>query len=160
MSKRQSYTKGGIKLALEKATQIPLEVWQDPQGDVILNVSERQCNVYFGCWNDDSTPANYIAKITFESCVATKYMHSEFVEYKVDEHIYSSYIFKVLNSSWLNEITIQKKTRYPNSHYADDYSHYVVKGHDVMVEVIAKGFSLERQSREQAGEYVRLIDEA
>jgi hypothetical protein len=27
-------------LAREKAIQIPLEVWQDPQGDVILNVSE------------------------------------------------------------------------------------------------------------------------
>jgi hypothetical protein len=33
----------------EKAVQIPLEVWQDPQGDIILNISERECNAYFGC---------------------------------------------------------------------------------------------------------------
>ncbi|GIP39021.1 hypothetical protein J31TS4_23010 [Paenibacillus sp. J31TS4] len=117
--------------------------------------------IYFGCWNEDSTPADFIAKITFEDCWATKSIHSEYLEYKVEEYKHRSYILKVENSVWLSELNNKKKELYPNSHTDHlNYCHYVINGHDVYVEVIAKDFVLKRISREQAGHYAWLIDEA
>jgi hypothetical protein len=89
--KEQIYSKGDSSLVIEKAIQLPLEVWQDPQGDVILNVSERECNVFFGCWNEDSSPADFIAKITFEGCRATKFTHSEYLDYEVNISVWRSH---------------------------------------------------------------------
>jgi hypothetical protein len=144
----------------EKAEQIPLEVWQDPQGDVILNISERECNAYFGCWNEDSTPADYIAKISFIGCKSSIFSRSEFLDYDY-EHLYHSYILRVLNSKWL-EAQINKDNKlYPhNRKLINDYNHYVIKGHDVFIEVIARDFILEKINKENAGEYARLSDEA
>ncbi|KRE70877.1 hypothetical protein [Paenibacillus sp. Soil750] len=147
-------------MAIEKAIQIPLEVWQDPQGDVILNVSENECNVYFGCWNDDSTPADYIAKIIFNGCWSTNYTNAEYIEYDY-ELLHHSYILKVIDSQLLKGMLAKHKRLYPTSKTKnDDYNHYVVAGHDVYIEVIALDFCLVRLNREQAGEYTRLIDEA
>ncbi|NQX65663.1 hypothetical protein HQN90_05930 [Paenibacillus alba] len=56
---------------------------------------------------------------------------------------------------------LKHKSLYPKSNSRnDEYNHYVIKGHDVYVEVIAKDYIIERLNREQAGEYIRLIDEA
>lgn len=144
----------------EKAIEIPLEVWQDPQGDVILNVSERECIVYFGCWNEDSSPADYIGKITFNGCWSTNFTHAEYIEFE-HEHSHHSYILSVIDSQWLKTLVMKHKRLYPNSNKEQiGYKHYVVRGHDVYAEVIALDFSLEKLNREQAGEYARLIDEA
>ncbi|WP_127534384.1 hypothetical protein [Paenibacillus kobensis] len=144
---------------VESARQIPLEVWQNPQGDVILKVSERECHVYFGCWDEESNPADYIAKLTFQNCSAAKYTHDEHLPYKIVGQRYHSCILIVEHSRWLNERMARKQKFYSNSLPSHDYKHFVVHGHEVIVEVIAKDFTLERISKEQAGEFARLIDE-
>ncbi len=45
---------GSNKNVMTQVTVIPLEFWQDPQGDVILTFSEHECSVYFGCWSATS----------------------------------------------------------------------------------------------------------
>jgi hypothetical protein len=42
----------------EIAVPISLNVWQDPQGNVVLHHSREDCNVFFGCWTEASEPAN------------------------------------------------------------------------------------------------------
>lgn len=95
--------KGEAYLSIEKAIQIPLEVWQNPQGDVILNVSESECAVYFGCWNEDGSPAEYLAKITFKGFWSTNFTHAEYIEYEY-ESLHHSYILEVTDSEWHREI--------------------------------------------------------
>ncbi len=113
----------------------------------------------FGCWNEDSTPADYIGQITFNNCWTTNFTHAEFIEY-VYGHTHHSYILSVLDSHWLNSLVMKNKRLYPNSILESgykDYKHIVVIGHDVYVEVIAKDFTLKKLNREQAGEYAKLM---
>ncbi|MES9685211.1 hypothetical protein CN514_05985 [Bacillus sp. AFS001701] len=147
-------------MSREKAIQIPLEVWQNPQGDVILNISERDCHVFFGCWDEDSNPADYIAKVTFNNCWSANYIHSEYVDYEYELKNHRSYILKVLNSRWLEELYTKQLRLYSRSKINKDYNHYVVRGHDVCVEVIAREFIIEKLNKEQAGENFRLSEEA
>ncbi|HZG81786.1 MAG TPA: hypothetical protein VEZ13_13540 [Brevibacillus sp.] len=145
----------------ELAIPIKLDVWQDPQGDIILHSSGRDCFVYFGCWDDESNPCDYIARISFNGCIASKYIHSQFLNYKVEEHNFHSYILSIQNSSWVKQVAENEKRIYGDR--AIDYSlylHYVVQGHDVYVEIIAKEFTLTKIYRHEAGDIVRLIDEA
>ena len=57
---------------------------------MFLKVSVR----YILCWNQDSTPADYIAKITFKGCWSTNYTHAEYIDYDY-EQLHHSYILKV-----------------------------------------------------------------
>lgn len=98
----------------EGAIKVPVSVWQDPQGDIVLNIWERECVVFFGCWDEKGEPADYLAKVTFKNCWSSKYNHSQFLPYKIEEDKAHSYILKVKNSSWLTELIAQKKLLYPN----------------------------------------------
>ncbi len=48
-------------------TEIELPIWQDPQGDVIMEKSRDYCHIYFGCWVNEKPgePADYIGKLEF-----------------------------------------------------------------------------------------------
>ncbi|MFJ5718328.1 hypothetical protein, partial [Neobacillus sp. NPDC093127] len=66
-----------------------------------------------------------------------------------------------LHSKWLKELITKNNNLYlHNKKSINDYNHYVIKGHDVFIEVIAKDFKIEKINKENAGEYTRLIDEA
>lgn len=150
----------------DKALKIPIDVWQDPQGDIVLNTSERECTVFFGCWDEQGDPANYLSKISFKNCLASKYTHSQFLPYKIYEDKAHSYILKIENSTWLRELIDEKRKLYPAEIHIGlswdkkKYVHFVVQGHDAYIDIIATEFNIEIIPRERAGELVRLIDEA
>jgi hypothetical protein len=150
----------------DKALIIPLDLWQDPIGDVVLHASERSTSVYFGCWDEEGEPADYLAKLTFEHCKASRFFHGEFLPYTKVGELTKSFILQVENSTWLKELLDREMSLYPNKKnvaYTWDnkpYVHYVIQGHDVYVEAIASNYLVEKVDRENAGELARLIDEA
>jgi len=149
----------------EIANEIPLEVWQDPQGDVVLQISEHECFVYFGCWDENGEPADFLAKLTFD-CKEAKYIKSDFVPYKRNNLHNHSCIFIVENSLWLNNYIERKIKRNPlvkNPEKTwDDKSlkHYIIQGHDIYVELISSGYILEKIPSQESGYFKYFIDNA
>src|SRR2546430_1356272 len=97
----------------ELAVPIPLKVWQDPQGDVVLHNSREECKIYFGCWIDEADPADYICKLTFVHCWAVRGFLLENFPYEYKEHL-PSCIYEIENSDWLKKSTEQRSKLYPN----------------------------------------------
>ena len=93
----------------EKATEIPLKVWQDPQGDVVLlHYSRTECFIYFGCWINDAEPADYLCKLTFHSASAVRCLRFEYTPYLNREFKYRSSILIIENSQWLEQVNQQQ----------------------------------------------------
>jgi hypothetical protein len=145
----------------QRAVPLPLKVWQDPQGDVVLYSSREGCNVSFGCWEAAGEPAEYICKLSFNHAWAVRGINSEYLPYEYEAN-HRSCIYKIEDSLWLKNETEQRSKSYPEWREWDSrlYHHYVVSGHDNYVEVIAASFEEQVMSRSEAGELARLIDEA
>lgn len=147
---------------VEKEIEIPLKVWQDPQGDVVLHYSRSNCFVYFGCWISAGEPADYICKLTFYNTSAVKCFKFEYTPYENREFKYHSKISIIENSQWLKRVSEQRLEYHPDGKmWKDkDRQHYVVSGHDNYYDIIASGFEEQIISQNDAGELKRLIDEA
>ena len=143
------------------AVPIPINVWQDPQGDVVLYYSREGCNVSFGCWAAAGEPADYICELGFNHAWAVRGVNSEYLPYEIQEQNRSC-IYEVTDSEWLKHESEQRSRSYPEWKKWDSrlYHHYVMSGHDNYVEVIAASFEERLVSRREAGELARLIDEA
>jgi hypothetical protein len=141
---------------------IPLNVWQDPQGNVVLRYSREECVIYFGCWTDAGIPADYIGQVTFHNAWAVRGLCLEWHGYKIAETHYHSSILSVENSKWLSQLSEQRLTLYPNWKQWDtrEYLHYVVSGHDNYYDVVATGFEESIVPESEAGELAALIHEA
>ena len=137
----------------EVVVPIPLQVWQDPQGDVVLNHSRDQCSVSFACWEAAGDPADYLCRLIFNRAWAVRGVRSEFLPYESKAH-HRSCIYEVLESEWLERETALRSQSYPEwrSWEGKQYHHYVVQGHDNFVEVIALGFEEQIVPINQAGE--------
>ena len=147
---------------LETGIPIPLSEWKDPQGDVILKYSCKECIIYFGCWIASGIPADYICKLTFDNAWAVRGYRLEFIPYKIKENNYHSCILEIENSSWLKQVSEQRIKYYPNWQKWDkrNYRHFVIEGHDNYYDIIAVGYKEEIIPYSEAGELKRLIDEA
>jgi len=144
------------------ALGIPLNVWQDPQGNVALRYDRGQCFVYFACWAEAGVPADYLCQLTFHHAWAVRGLRLEMLPYETKEPFYQSSIFVVEDSRWLREVSDQRLKNYPNWKTWDtrDYLHYVVQGHDNYYDIIASGFDETKLSETDAGDLAHLIAEA
>ena len=117
---------------------IPLEFWQDPQGDIILVFSEYECSVYFGCWSASGIPADFIGCLSFQKASTARSFKREFLPCPVPKNQSSSYILTVLDSEFAREHDAYRKRHYPNGRKdAHERTHYVVVGHDIYHEILA-----------------------
>lgn len=146
----------------EKEIEIPLKVWQDPQGDVVLHNSRTECFIHFGCWISNIEPADYICKLIFHNVSAVRGFRFEYTPHESKEFKYHSSISVIENSRWLEQLNEQRLKHHPEWEKLDEkkYKHFVVSGHDNYYDIIASGFDEEIISRNDAGELKRLIDEA
>lgn len=82
------------------------------------------------------------ALLTFEGLDSHKISRGEYLPYYT-ENLNSRWINEVINSDWLNQ-----RHEYEYKHYKysllEEYSHYLFSFHDEFVEVIAKGFWIEK----------------
>ena len=122
------------------AAVIPLSCWQDPQGDLVLIYSERECSVFFGCWVSSGEPADYICRLSFERAAAVRSYRREFIPYQLPDHTGHSYILRVPDSDWQREHIAYRRQRYPHSP-DQPRQHFVVVGHDIYHEVLAVDFA-------------------
>jgi hypothetical protein len=145
----------------EIAVPVPLKVWQDPQGDVVLHSSRGECNIYFGCWESAGEPADYICKLIFNHAWAVRGGSSEYLPYEHKEH-HRTCIYEIVDSEWLRQKSERRSKSYPDWKKWDGkvYRHYLVGGHDNDYEIIAASFEEQVISRSEAGELARLCDEA
>ena len=143
------------------AIPIPLSVWQDPQGDVVLLHSRDRCTVSFACWETNGAPANYLCRLTFNHAWAVRAVCSEIDPYEYREHLRSC-IYEIQESEWLKRLSEERVALYPRWLEWDhkSYHHFLISGHDNYCEIIAEGFEEEIISRESAGELLDLIGEA
>jgi hypothetical protein len=148
-----------MSIELETATAIPLNAWQDPQGDVVLRYSRERCHIYFGCWVDAGTPADYLCELTFHNAWAARGLCLEGAPYKTNPHSYHSFILVVEESRWLQQLAAQRLEYYPRWKSWDtrEYLHYVVEGHDNYYDIVATGFDEAIVFEADAGELTALI---
>jgi hypothetical protein len=145
----------------DPAETIQLSVWQDPQGEVVLEHGSRECHVFFGCWSEAGVAAEFVAQVTFDWAWASRVVRTEFVPYRFEPNG-ETYLLRVARSGWLAELTGQRLSNYPKWRDWDKrtYHHFVVVGHDSYVDVIAEKFSVQKLGRREAGKLSRLIDNA
>jgi len=144
------------------AVAIPLEVWQDPQGDVILIYSENECSVYFACWAGAGEPADFIGHLSFDHGCGVRSFHREFSPYQVSNPGKSE-ILRIPDSELVREHLAYRKRHY--SHLPPKLvvpNHYVVRGHDIYHEILADGFVCNKIPNEDVTDprLVRLITNA
>jgi len=130
--------------AMIDAVAIPLEIWQDPQGDVILIYSEYECSIYFACWAAAGEPANFIGHLSFNRPCSVRGFHREFSPYQVSNPGKSE-ILCVPDSE-----LVRQHLAYQQRHYSHlrprlvAPNHYVVRGHDIYHEILADGFTCDK----------------
>ncbi len=146
----------------EIAVPIPLQLWQDPQGDLVLKRWRSGCSVYFGCWIDAGEPADFICELSFDHTWAVRGYNSEYLPYRIGRGQTRSNIFEIEFSTWLKQASEQRERCYPNWRDWDkkDYHHYIVQGHDNYYEILAAGYTERQIPYDEAGELKRLVDEA
>lgn len=142
------------------AIGIQSNVWMDPQGDVLLHYSRSRCEVYFGCWNEDTSPADYICKLVFEHAWAARGFSLEFSPYQIKEHK-GGCVYVVQDSEWLEKETQRRLMYYSRWKTWDQriYTHYFIPGHDNYYDIIASSFAEEIIPKSEAGDLVFLLDE-
>ena len=128
---------------MKEAKVIPLEFWQDPQEDVILIYSERQCSVYFACWCAAGMPADFIGHLAFEHASDVRSSWREHPPYRIPQNErHHSYILEVPDSDWVREYVARRNLRAPEVPLqVSDRHHFVVVGHDIFHEIIAASFT-------------------
>lgn len=137
---------------MAKATRIPLDVWQDPQGVVVLEWSDGYCRIYFECWLEAGVRAPYIAEVTFHRPLGIRGESSEFPPYPSSGDVGPSYLLEVTNSDWLADVRMRQERAYGDQAAALDsaFRHLVVVGHDNSVEVLCTGFDVRRIAPDEA----------
>jgi len=124
------------------AVIIPLDSWQDPQGDVVLIYSEYECSVYLACWKAAGVPADYIGHLSFEHASGVRSFAREYLPYRVPAHSHHSYILRIPDSELVREHIAYRQRHYPNfPSRLSDPNHYVVMGHDIYHEILARHFT-------------------
>ena len=122
------------------AAVVPLSCWQDPQGDLVLIYSERECSVFFGCWVRSGEPADYVGRLSFERAAAVRSYGREFIPYQLPASGVHSYILRVSDSDFLREQVAYRLQHYPQF-AGPPMQHFVVVGHDIYHEVLAASFT-------------------
>jgi hypothetical protein len=142
----------------ELAIPIPLQVWLDPQGDVVLKHSRSECIIYFGCWLSAGEPAGYVCELIFDHAWAIRGYRSEYLPYRLKQKGSHSDIYEIENSTWLKQASEQRARSYPNWQSWDKkiYHHYVVQGHDNYYELLAAGYTEKKVPYHEAGELTNL----
>lgn len=131
---------------MERTVQIPLEIWQDPVGDVLLIYSERECSVYFSCWTEAATPANFIGHLIFERAHGVRSFPREYLPYSSPAGDAKSWVMQVFGSEFIEEYLAYRKRHYPTGPVTEP-SHFVVHGHDIYHEILADRFDVTTVSR-------------
>src|SRR6516164_848098 len=85
---------------MKTAIRIPIDVWQDPQNDVVLVFSEHECMIYFGCWESAAEPADFIGCISFDRASAVRSYAREFMPYQISGPTHHSYILEIPDSEF------------------------------------------------------------
>lgn len=132
------------------ALAVPLPVWQDPQGNLRVTITDGSATVVFDCWTDAGEEADYTGVLVFAGVWAARVIRSEFIPYRLEKHEHHSYILRVIDSSWIEELAAVRKATYTEwqRSEASAYEHYAVAGHDEYAEFIARRYTFERQPRE------------
>jgi len=129
------------------AVALPLPIWQDPQSNLQLRVGNGHAQVDFDCWNATGEEADFIGVLIFEGVWATRTVGSEFAPFQIHPHNFHSYLLRVEESEWIEELAAFRKSVYTDwpRAAATQYSHFVVKGHDDYAEIVARSFCVEQR---------------
>ena len=124
------------------STAIPLEVWPDPKGDIILVYSEHECSVYFNCWITAGKSADFLGRLSFERAVGVRSFTREFLPYRIPTNSGHSYVLHIPDSDLVREHVTYRQQHYANSSFRPPVpKHFVVVGHDIYHEILADIFT-------------------
>ena len=133
-----------------KAESIPLEVWQDPQSDVILVYSLSECSVYFLCWESGGVPADYLGHLSFQYASLVRSFRREFSPYQAAE-LHRSDVLRVLDSDLARDVVKYQESHYPRMPQRTKTHQplFVVRGHDIYHEILADSFTASKIPKNQ-----------
>jgi hypothetical protein len=136
-----------------EAEAVAIQSWQDPQGDIVLIYSERECSIFFGCWIAPGEPADYVCQLSFQRVAAVRSYPREFLPYRLPVRT-GPCIYRIIESDLLREVIAYRQRHYPGRSFdSSQYQHFVIAGHDIYHEILAVRFA---EARIAASE---LVDE-
>jgi hypothetical protein len=126
-----------------KAESIPLEVWQDPQSDLILIFSLSECSVYFLCWESRGMLADYLGHLSFQGASLVRSFCRESSPYQAVER-HRSNVLRVRDSDLARDCVEYQKSHYPHMPLETKSLKplFVVTGHDIYHEILADSFTV------------------
>jgi len=140
---------------MESLKGINIPVIADSVLDPELYYGHKITGIYF------QTEDDLFGRITFYNLDALKVCRGEVIPYECDwgVHAPGTWIFKVNNSKWLKERFEYEHENYGSayewggdvSEMLTDFSHYLFSFHDQFIEVVAKGFWFEKDSKSLFG---------
>jgi hypothetical protein len=124
----------------EIAESIPLTKWQDPVEEFVLHFSERTCEVFFRCWDENGKPVeDTIGKLIFDRVWAVRSVRSEVCPH-LKAFACKSCILEVKNSLWPREVDKYFYTDFSKTVLREKARHFIVKGHDIFHEILAAAY--------------------
>jgi hypothetical protein len=121
---------------------IPLQHWPNPQGDILLCYSEKECSLHYACWLAAGEPADFICRLSFQKAAFVRAFRREYIPYPIPENARPGYILHILDSEFAKEHAAYRQRFY--SHIPTDTTvrnHYVFIGHDIYYELFAGDFT-------------------
>lgn len=134
---------------MDRAVEIPLQFWADPQGDSVVMYSARECLVFRGCWVVPGEPADFISCLSFHGVQAVHCFPREYLSNPHLTFALPSSVLSLSDSTLIQEHREFRQRHYPNAWFDPKLRHFIVRGHDFYHEILALGFT---ETAVQAGE--------
>lgn len=118
---------------------LPFQV--NPQGNTALVHSTSNCQVFVSLWDEHNGELPTLGKFRFLNAWASRCFSSEDGgNYRTANTEPLLFFARIDQSTWLTECINRRLTRYPDWLKWDKriYHHYVVRGHDNYVEIVAE----------------------
>lgn len=129
---------------MEKDMAIPIEldVWQKTSEYAIIEQYDDSLVVRFQYWDEKQETINdKTAVLIFSNVYAVRFCRYNKTRYypKEEEHSYKSYYLEIPNSSWIDELKIERESYDMNWAKYDHrkYHHYIFQNNSYWIEIIA-----------------------
>jgi hypothetical protein len=121
---------------------------QDPQSNLSITISEGLCEVTFLLWDlDDQEVTTHKGRLIFHGCWAAEYLGVETntCDRSSEPCLPNIFLSAIGKSHWLSHKTQQRAEIYPTwlTWDKNDYIHYLLRGHDHRIQVLARSFEFQ-----------------
>ncbi|MDR3243607.1 MAG: hypothetical protein LBT79_02535 [Elusimicrobiota bacterium] len=134
----------------DKAIAIELPVWMSPNDYIFTQITGDDVKMYFKVWSKPGKYSDKYGLFRFSGLWSIRAQRHQKLRYypNEEEHNYSSYYLLVPNSSWLEQLYMERSSFDKDWQKYDkrEYIHYIVQNNDYYIELIASSITFEEVS--------------